>query len=342
MGRLLGLMTAWAGAVFWAVGLTRLQSSTEPVGEEMASNNTYWARDLRWMAIVAVAVAFVVAARSSAAGLGRVRSWCLVAGFTVVVAADLVCDRLDVTATIPIAAGAVAVATAGWLALTRSGPVRSARAADPDGARGPAAGPARGLVLAAAVAAATMPLAAAIESPTDTEASLDPAAIGVGALLAAAWLSAMLAAAPSRRRRVLAIALAVTAVAAVVLLRQIAPGARFGAMSVFGAAALTVTTLMDWDWDRREAWWRYPVVLFSALLGYPFAVVLTVLLGTVLPVPAIITGLAGSPPVNGADTDTLFALTGVLTGLAAGWIIRRSGGGRSLDGVAEVRAVELR
>ncbi|MER7282143.1 hypothetical protein ABT369_47715 [Dactylosporangium sp. NPDC000244] len=100
MGRLFGLMILWAGAVFWAVGLTRLQSLTEPVGEEVASNNTYWARDLRWMAIVAVAVAFVVAARSSAAGLGRVRSWCLVAGFTVVVAADLVCDRLDVTATI--------------------------------------------------------------------------------------------------------------------------------------------------------------------------------------------------------------------------------------------------
>nr|BFE61254.1 hypothetical protein GCM10020063_057800 [Dactylosporangium thailandense] len=340
MGRLFGLMILWAGAVFWAVGLTRLQSSAEPVGEEVASNNTYWARDLRWMAIVAVAVAFVVAARSSAAGLGRVRSWCLVAGFTVVVAADLVCDRLDVTATIPFAVGAVVVVTAGWLALTRSGPVRSARAADPDGARGPAAGPARAVVLAAAVAAATMPLAAAIESPTDTEASLDPAAIGVGGLLAVAWLSAMLAAAPSRRRRVLAIALAVTAVAAVVLLRQIAPGTRFGAMSVFGAAALTVTAPVDWY--RREAWWRYPVVLFSALLGYPFAVVLTVLLGMMLPVPAIITGLAGSPPVNGADTDTLYALTGVLTGLAAGWIMRRSGGGQSLDGVPEVRAVEFR
>ncbi|GAA2389090.1 hypothetical protein GCM10010170_100540 [Dactylosporangium salmoneum] len=337
---MLGLMIAWAGAVFWAVGLTRLQPLTEPVGEEVASNNTYWARDLRWMAIVAVAVAFVVAARSSAAGLGRVRAWCLAAGFAVAVAADLVCDRLDVTATIPFTVGAVVVVTAGWLALTRSGPARSARAADPDGARNPAAGPTRAVVLAAAVAAAAMPLAAAIESPTDTEASLDPAAIGVGVLLAVAWLYAMLAATPSRPRTVLAIAMAVVAVVTVVLLRQIAPGTRFGPMSAAGAVMLTLTAPVDWD--RREAWWRYPVVLFSALVGYPFTVMLTVLLGMMLPVPAIMTELAGSPPVNGADTDTLYALTGVLTGLVAAWIMRRSRPGQSLDSIPEARAAEPR
>ncbi|WP_238005291.1 hypothetical protein KZZ52_17275 [Dactylosporangium sp. AC04546] len=312
MARIFGLMIAWAGAVFWAVGLTRLQPLTEPVGGKVASNNTYWARDLRWMAIVAIAVAFVVAARSSAAGLGRVRAWCLVAGFAAAVAADLVCDRLDVTATIPFAVGAVVVVTAGWLALNRSGPAPSARAA----------GPARAAVLAAAVAAAAMPLAAAIESPTDAEASLDPAAIGAGVLLAVAWLYAMLAAAPSRPRTVLAIAMAVVAVVAVVLLRQVAPGARFGPMSAVGAVMLTVTAPVGWD--RRESWWRCPAVLLSALVGYPFAVVLTVLLGMMLPVPAIMTELAGSPPVNGADTDTLYALTGVLTGLAAAWIMRRS------------------
>ena len=61
------LLTALAcgvgGALLWAYALTVVQPATEPAPGVWAENNTYWARDVRWMAIVAVVCALVLAVR---------------------------------------------------------------------------------------------------------------------------------------------------------------------------------------------------------------------------------------------------------------------------------------
>ncbi|MEU7399577.1 hypothetical protein, partial [Streptomyces albogriseolus] len=64
--RPVGLLLSAAAVVLWAYGVTVLQPLTEPIGpwsERLPGNNAYWARDLRFMAIMAVALGLVLAGR---------------------------------------------------------------------------------------------------------------------------------------------------------------------------------------------------------------------------------------------------------------------------------------
>jgi hypothetical protein len=59
-----GLLVAWTGAVLWAVNLTLVDPAGEPAKpwrDVFASNNVYWARDLRIMAVVAALAGMLLA-----------------------------------------------------------------------------------------------------------------------------------------------------------------------------------------------------------------------------------------------------------------------------------------
>lgn len=298
-----GLSGAGAGVVVWASNLTLVQGLTEPAEpwhDEWASNNTYWARDLRWMALVAVVAGLVLALRgdrrrSAGAGLA-------VLGL---IGVDLVLDRLDLAGRPGagwLSAAACALILVAWLFARRG--------AAPD--RVP-------LILAASVAAATAPLAAGIESPTDTEPALTPLALVTGCLLVAVAVACAVAAAPDRSpaRLAAAGALAVVGGGAVALQRIAEPGQPGLLLLLLGGFLLAGVAAVICPWRRGTT-------TASAVLvvGYPVLLLLTIMVtGFMVPVASVFTAAAGNPPVNAADTDLLLTLVGVLPGLVLGGLL---------------------
>ena len=305
-----GLLLAALAAVLWAVGVTVLQPLTEPIGpwsENLPGNNAYWARDLRFVAIMAVALGLVLA------GLGQ-RRWSdpavLIGGLWV--AADVAIDRADPTGagpTVLLAAGGCAVI--GALAVIL---VRRERGAPPAGAHR------RTLAAAACVAAVLVLVAAGIESPTDREPELNPAAFATAVLLAALTVGCALAAAPAptRARCQLAAGLGAASVLGVGLVRAVPPGgAQLLRLLVLGTVLLTGVTLLAWAWPGGQpVWWRHALAALAALVG-PTAMLLVTAIAmmVLLPIGATFTALAGNSPINAADSDILASLAGLLAGL---------------------------
>jgi len=309
-----GLACGLGGAVLWAYGLTVLQPLAEPAKpwhDAWASNNTYWARDVRWMALVVIFAALVVTFRGD-----RTRSAVAALGALAWLGVDLWLDRIDVTATVPVAIGAGAVVLAAWTAGLVAAP-------------GVGTGPRRGVLLLAAVAAAALvPLAGGIESPTDTEPALTPTALAAGGLLAAVAIVAALAAAPARSaaRTAAAVLVAGGAAAGLTFLRAAPPGGRFFVAVVAGAALLTGVAVLSTAWpDRTPMRIAYLALLFGGTTAYLVVMLLALLVVTAIlvPVAATFTALAGNPPVNAADTDVLFVLIGLLAALPFGWLLIR-------------------
>ena len=300
MRKPLALAVAYAAGALWTVNLTRVQPLTEPAGPWhglTVGNNAYWARDLRWMAIVAAVAALLAVSRWA---------WTLAPGW---IAADLVLDRLDVRATAPVAV-AIAVVVTAFFVTTRTGR---------DAAR-----------TGAIVAAALVPLAAGIESPTDTEAALNPMAAAVAAVLVLAALVGVFAVrdaaigdpAASRdasiRDASICTALAVAGLAAVcgaliAWSRIEPPGARLAPVVLLGivltAAVVALTATRRPAVQAAVSALAYPVLMFGA-----------VLLSVVLSLGGPFTTLAGNPPVHGGDEDVIVTIGGLAAGLLLIWI----------------------
>jgi hypothetical protein len=85
--RAIAITAGWAGAALWAYGIAVLQPLCEPGSPfwEYAENNSYWARDVRWAAILAVSAVLASVVRSPAAAAIGV-TW---------LGADLALDRID-------------------------------------------------------------------------------------------------------------------------------------------------------------------------------------------------------------------------------------------------------
>ncbi|MET8230276.1 hypothetical protein ABZS77_06305 [Micromonospora sp. NPDC005298] len=330
--RPVGLLLSATAVVLWAFGVTVLQPLTEPIGpwsERLLGNNAYWARDLRFMAIMAVAVGLVLAGR----GQVRWSRWAVLLGGCWV-AADVAIDRLDpvgVRATVLLAVGGCAVlgalaATLSWLehrapsAVERGAPSTVERGA-------PEAAERKTLTGAACVAGVLTLVAAGIESPTDREPELNQGALATAALLVILAVGAALAAAPARTRaRVgLAAGLAVAALVGVGLVRAVAPGTRLLSEVALGAVLLTGITLLAWDWPGgRPIWRHHALAALAASLG-PVAFLLVTAISTtmLLPIGAPFTALAGNIPINAADSDLLVSLCGLLSGLAMALLLAR-------------------
>ncbi|GIF75061.1 hypothetical protein [Asanoa siamensis] len=303
---------ALGAAVLWAVDMAYWQPLVDLQGEfafDYAENNTYWARDLRFSAIVAIALAIVLAGRG-----GRLARWLGPATGVAWIATDLLVDRADVAgggaaAVLAIAGALVAVAVTGLVHL-RAG-------------RGEPR--LRSLVISAAIAAALTPLVSGTESPTDAEAALTPAAATLGALLAVLTLALAATAAPDRAkvRWTVGGVVALGTVVAIVLCRVLSPSSRLTPMMLLGTLLLVGVALLSSDLPRGPPPWlgQLPKLLVLLVL-YP-ALVLFMLLGTVyaVPVASWFTALSGNLAVNAADSDTLYALIGVITGTVIGWLL---------------------
>ncbi|SCE77925.1 hypothetical protein GA0070607_1468 [Micromonospora coriariae] len=307
--RPVGLLLSAAAVLLWAIGMTVLQPLTEPIGpwsEHLPGNNAYWARDLRFTAVVAVVLGLVLAGR------GR-RRWAgpavLLGGLWI--AADVAIDRADLTGAGPTvllaAGGCVVLGAVAAVLLWRERGV-------------PGAGTDRRALTGAACVAGVLTLVAAgIESPTDREPELNPSAFATGVLLVALTIGAALAAAPARTRArcVLAAGLGVAAVSGVGLIRTIPPGPRALPQLALGAVLLAGVTLLAWDWPGgRPVWRHHALAALAALVGpMAFLLVAAIPMMVLLPIGAQFTALAGNSPINAADSDLLLSLVGLLAGL---------------------------
>lgn len=117
-GRGVGLLLALAGAALWAKGLTVMQplvEAAQPGRALYAENDTYWARDFRWMAVLAAVCALILAARGD-----RAVSIAVSAGGVGWLSLDTLLDRYDVAgAQLQVSATVVTCATVGvtWLLI---------------------------------------------------------------------------------------------------------------------------------------------------------------------------------------------------------------------------------
>ncbi|WP_430500189.1 hypothetical protein ACQRWP_00115 [Micromonospora trifolii] len=330
--RPVGLLLSAAAVALWAYGMTTWQPLTEPLGpwsESLPGNNAYWARDLRFMAIMAVPLGLVLAGR------GQVR-W---GGPAVVlggcwVAADVAIDRADpigVDATVWLAvAGYAVLGVVAALLLWWERATPPARDFDrrSTGERGtPSAADRRVLTGAACVAGVLTLVAAGMESPTDREPELNQGALATAALLVALAVGAALAAAPARTRARVGLAVGLTAVAllGVGLVRATAPGARLLPEVALGAVLLTGVTLLAWDWPGgRPIWWHHALAALLALVGpVVFLVATAVPMMIMMPIGASFTALAGNSPIHAADSDLLVSLAGLLSGLGMAVLLAR-------------------
>ncbi|MET8122992.1 hypothetical protein [Micromonospora sp. NPDC005189] len=306
--RPVGLLLSAAAVVLWAVGMTVWQPLTEPIGpwsERLPGNNAYWARDLRFVAIVAVVLGLMLAGRGQLRWSGPA---VLLGGLWV--AADVAIDRADpigVDATVLLAVGGCAV-----LGVLAAVLLWRERGKPPTADR-------RTLTGAACVAGVLVVVAAAIESPTDREPELNQGALATSALLVALTIAAALTAAPARTRARcgLAAGLAVAALFGVGLIRAAAPGSRLLPELALWAVLLTGVTLLAWDWPGdRPVWRHHALAALAALVGpYALLVVAAIVMVLVLPIGATLTALAGNSPINSADSDLLSSLAGLVAGL---------------------------
>jgi hypothetical protein len=329
--RALGLLCAWAGALVWAIALTVFEPETEPAKpwhDRVASNNDYWARDLRWMAILVVLVAMVLLFRGN-----RRRSWLATVGTAGWFGLDLYLDRIDVAgwAATLLAVGVAwaAIAAAVFASGRRGRRVRCEPGHDGVGNGGPAGGgtgrpEARSLAgaVAIAIAAALAPVAGSLQSSTDAERGLAPSALAVGGLFAVLAMACALSVAPAmnRRRMLAAAGVVVLTIGCLVAQRLWDVDPSLQMMAVPATVVLTGAIVLSRSWPIPVRGWVGCAMLAAlTLIGYP-KVLLVAFVSTsyVVPVGALATALAGNPPVNGADTDALLSLTGLIAGLVFG------------------------
>ncbi|MEV0902317.1 hypothetical protein [Actinoplanes sp. NPDC049802] len=301
--RLVLLPLAALSAMAWAIGVTVLQPLSEPTGPHaIGENNTYWARELRFGALIAVILVLIVVAR---ADRRATRAVCL--GGLLWLAADLGLDRIDqASGTVPLAAGAALVAVAGCaVAWALPGTPRPAT-----------------LLTVGAVAAVASGLVTLTESPTDTETALHVGSAAVAFLLALVAVAAGAAAGTLRGfRAATTVAAGVVLAAAPPLLRHLSPQPSAGrVLGVFAFTALLVAVVAELARGGGD----YPLVgaAVIAAVVLPVMWMPLMLASIMLRLGTPFTVLAANPPVNAADEDIVLVLLALPIGLVLGRVLR--------------------
>ncbi|MER7002830.1 hypothetical protein ABT297_07260 [Dactylosporangium sp. NPDC000555] len=300
-------VAAAGAAVLWAIGLVVLQPLSEPLAGSEGQNNTYWARELRWDAIVAVVLAVVVCARARR----RATAEALLGGL-VWLAVDIALDRAELSnGTVPLAVVAAVVALAGcYRGVTSRGTAHRA-----------------GLLVAAAVAAVLSSMSLLTESPTDTEPALNPGSAGASCVLALIAVGAAFSVAPrvSRIRYLVGCLGGAVAAATPWLLRHTYPKPGPERLLLgLGLTVLLVVCVAIVAWRRPEKprqWLWYPAVAAAAALVFPLVFIPAVLALAYLHVGDVFTALAGNPPINVSDSDIIGTMPAVLAGIALGGLL---------------------
>ncbi len=287
-----GLVGALVSALVWALDLVLVKL---PAGVGLPGNNTYWARDIRFMAITAIFVGVVLVARGSL----RV-ALPATAGFGVWIVADIQLDRRTLSGS----TNALVVALVAGVVVAAACAV----------ARRNAHFDRLGLTVAAMIALAMAPFALAMESPTDSETSLLVLRLSMGATFIVLGAASAACATTVRPQ------LAVVIVSVVFVLGEVPATAYLASLAWLTGAFLLgggVAAIRQRSGDRRQ-WSGYVqtiTVTWACFLGAALA--LLVLTVFVFDVGAVFTELAGKEAVNSADSDSLYTLVGIAIGLGA-------------------------
>ncbi|GLW27598.1 hypothetical protein [Actinoplanes regularis] len=297
------LMAAAAvSAATWAIGVTVLQPLSEP-GEPgvLAENNTYWARELRWGALIALVLVLIA--------LGRGGRWVTVGALITGgawIGVDIGLDRIDMASgTWQLAAGAVATALV----------CCAAAAAVPSVPRLGA------LFTAATVAAVAAGLTTSTESPTDTEPALNSGSATVGMALAVVAVAvAVRAAGPAGRPRVRTVVAAGAVAATVPWLLRLIPvggGRLLGILAFTVLLVVTVAVLAAPRPPAQRDRLHYGAVAAVTAFALPVLFLPLALVSIVLKVGDPFTALAANPPIE-VDEDIVMILLAIPIGLVLG------------------------
>ncbi|AEV85873.1 hypothetical protein ACWT_4854 [Actinoplanes sp. SE50] len=311
--RLLLLALTVTAATGWALGMTVLQPMSEPTGPDAyGENNTYWARELRWGALIALVVIILVYVRGD-----RRATRSVLLGGVAWLAADIALDRINpTTVLLPVAAALTALlccAAAGGLPLVPQP---------------------RTLFGAALVAAIAAGLATDTESPTDVERGLNLGSAAAGSLLAVVAIvaAARVAATVSRRRIAAAIPAGLVAAATPWVLRLIYPhptdARNYGTLAFTVLLGSAVVALAAPRPRTHRDWLRYPATVLITTVSVPLMLFPLVIASIALPYGALFTALAGNPEINSADTDNVAVILAVPIGIVLGRMLRGFAFGR--------------
>ncbi|MBG0569197.1 hypothetical protein [Actinoplanes aureus] len=301
-GRLVLLGSAAASAVAWALGVTVLQPLSEPTGPDaFAEDNTYWARELRWGALIALLLVLILLARG-----GRWTTWGVLVSGCAWLAVDVGLDRIDYNSDstkLGIGAAAAALICCAVVMVVPAVPRPNA------------------LLAVAMVAAVASGMATATESPTDVEPALNTGSAAVGSLLAlVAVAAAVQTAGPVDRPGVrTTVAVGILALATPWLLRHVWPqpsGARL--LVTFAFAVLLVVVVVALAKTRpgpRQDRYSYGVVAAIAVVALPMMLWPLALLALVVQIGRPFTELAANTPIHSADADAVMIVLTIPMGL---------------------------
>ncbi|MCY1136653.1 hypothetical protein OWR29_01485 [Actinoplanes sp. Pm04-4] len=322
--RLALLTLAVVSAAAWVYGVIELQPLSEPGPDGYAENNTYWLRELRWGALLAL----VLAAIAQAGGTRQALRAMTVAG-ALWLTTDVALDRYDhlphaTTLAITAVLFYCTVASTGPIAnlgpTTDAGPSASATANINPSANATAKAGAGGwrpgvLRAVAVVAAVASGLVAGVESPTDTEPELTSGAATVAFLLALVAVATAVHAAGSFRQRMLAPALLVAAVPW--LIRFASPQPTTGrAFATFAYLVVLVVIVVALSRPHtRQRLRDHAAAAAITAVMVPLVLLPLTLLSIVWQTGKPFTAFAGNPPINTADEDILLVILAVPVGL---------------------------
>jgi hypothetical protein len=320
-----GTLCGVGAAAVWAVSLAVHQPFMQPHGSwtdpstgvsypATGSNNTYWPRELRQLAILLAGLSVILICRAHRRGVlvavGGVACW---------LGVDLLLDRADVHGTVTALAlacgGAVAfvvlAAAARWLSTADAGSAVLAHFA---------------ATLAAVLGALTLIVTTPWDEPV-TEPRLVLAENSLSLLkagLVVMFVAVALGTVPLRRIARVAVLAGLAALAAWPATAMYGPLGALGLVGLPIAAALAVAAVRDVTLPR---------LLGTAVLGVivlvPGAVVLY-FVGTW--VGGAMTSLAGNPAINSADSDLSLAFVALVLGsvlAAVNWAMTREATARS-------------
>ncbi|MGR6321172.1 hypothetical protein Q2K19_19900 [Micromonospora soli] len=313
---IVGALSGATGVVIWALATAIYQPRMQPDGfwtdsstgqtfPEVGSNNTYWPRDIRQLALLLALGGLILICRANVRGV--------VAGAMAMIGwlgADIWLDRIDV------AGGATATWLAvGGIAMFSTTAVVAARVSAGQG------GPPLARHLSAAVAVVLAAATMVVTTPWD-EPVTNPAQVQVENALSMlkAGLVAMFVATAIGLIAVQLTAVRIRRVGAFVMVAALAAWLAAGngpllAVGLIGmpvAATLAVAAARDVPLIRL-----LPVGIACGVVLLP-AMIILYIAGSA--VGRAMTSLADNPPINAADTDLSIAFTGLVLGLLLAWI----------------------
>jgi hypothetical protein len=309
---IVGAVCGVTGTVMWAVSLAVYQQLMEPTGfftgdgqsyPNLASNNTYWPREIRHMAILLAFAGVAVICRARPRGLAVG-----VVGAAAWLGADLWLDRIDIdgrTAAFGLtAAGIAAFAATAVVAsvLTRGRP-------DTSWGRYVAAGTLS--VLATLTLFISTPWGEPVTESDRVaiENMVTLFQIGLVTLFVVAMVALLADDLAGVRVWWFGGFLAVMAVIAALTIDSNGQNSNIGPLAMLVVGLLAVAAARDVP--RRVL----TSVAAAGVVMLPVVIVVVLIGGTV--VGGIMTSIAGNPEVNGADTDLTFGLPGLVVGVLA-------------------------